>query len=89
MHPLDRIESDNLFRLQTIERPSTMQTVDLGDTVVVFPSKKKAEVIGQPSTVLQAVKVLLGTGYRVVDTGLAWDETVSPRQRVTFAKLSR
>lgn len=88
LHPLEKIYEDTLFRRVPQER--IVKTIDLGDdTVVSFPTKKKAEIIGSAPTVLQAVRLLMKRGYGVTDTGTAWDETVAPRKRVTFAKLSK
>lgn len=88
MSPLERIKQESIYDLKG-PGPKAPPTVQIGNAECIVASKNKLEIIGEADDVLVVVHRMMKQGFAVQESGQAWDETVSPRKRVTFAKMSR
>ena len=89
MTPLARMQQDSIYNLKTPRNEKPAVTIQVGEAECIVCSKNRLEIIGEATDVLTIVKAMMKQGFAVTDTGTAWDETVSPRQQVTFAKMTR
>lgn len=86
---LATIQRDSIYNLKTPRNEKPAVTVQVGEAECIICSKNRLEIIGKAEDVLTIVKTMMAQGFRVTESGQAWDETVSPRKRVTFAKMTR